>query len=78
MEIELGPYIFLEGFQVVREHYLRDDIYSGSPLDPGCPAPYRLAEDAPHYLIVDTNVVLQQVNVLCKYKANKMSPSSDA
>ena len=33
--------------KVVREHYLRDDIWSGSPLA--------------HYLIVDTNIVLQQV-----------------
>lgn len=50
--------------QVVREHYLRDDIYSGTPLDPDCPSTsYLLAPDARHYLIVDTNVVLQQVRV---------------
>lgn len=48
--------------QVVREHYLRDDIYSGTPLDPECPPEaYKLSGDAPHYLLVDTNVVLHQV-----------------
>ena len=48
--------------QVVREHYLRDDIQSGSPLDPRCdPEAAKLAADAPHYLVVDTNIVLQQV-----------------
>ena len=48
--------------QVVREHYLRDDIYSGSPLDPDCPPDaYKLSSEAPHYLIVDTNVALHQV-----------------
>ncbi len=48
--------------QVVREHYLRDDISSGSPLDPECDAEsVKLSSDAKHYLIVDTNVVLQQV-----------------
>lgn len=47
--------------QVVREHYLRDDIYSGTPLDPTCPAEaWKLSGEAPHYLVVDTNVVLHQ------------------
>eukprot|EP00884_Botryococcus_braunii_P014654 jgi/Botrbrau1/2318/Bobra.39_1s0007.1 len=50
--------------KVVREHYLREDIYSGSPLDPVCPPPHRLSEDAHHYLVVDTNVVLQQISFL--------------
>ena len=49
--------------QVVREHYLRDDIWSGSPLDPECdPAAAKLAPDAQHYLAVDTNVVLSQAS----------------
>lgn len=57
--------------QVVREHYLRDDIYSGTPLDPECPSTsYLLADDARHYLIVDTNVVLQQVGT-----GSNVSPS---
>ena len=52
--------------QVVREHYLRDDIWSGSPLDPECdPAAAKLAPDAQHYLAVDTNVVLSQASCSC-------------
>ena len=48
--------------QVVREHYLRDDIYSGSPLDPeSSPSVNKLSLDASHYIVVDTNVALQQV-----------------
>ena len=48
--------------QVVREHYLRDDIWSGSPLDPESdPACNKLSVGAREYLVVDTNVVLQQV-----------------
>ena len=46
----------------MREHYLRDDIYSGSPLDPECdPSAYKLSADAAQYLVVDTNVALHQV-----------------
>jgi exosome complex exonuclease DIS3/RRP44 len=49
----------------VREHYLRDDIYSGSPLDPECdPASYKLSAEAPLYLVVDTNIVLHQMDLL--------------
>jgi len=48
--------------QVVREHYLRDDIYSGSPLDPDCdPSAYKLSADAGTYLVIDTNLALHQV-----------------
>ena len=48
--------------QVRREHYLRDDISSGTPLDPASdPAANKLAPDARHYLVVDTNVALSQV-----------------
>ncbi|KAG2491107.1 hypothetical protein HYH03_010551 [Edaphochlamys debaryana] len=51
--------------KVVREQYLRDDIWSGSPLDPACdPASHRLAADAPHYLLIDTNVALHQLDFL--------------
>ncbi len=53
-------------FQVVREHYLRDDIYSGSPLDPACPPEAcKLSGEAPHYLLVDTNVALHQAGGSC-------------
>jgi hypothetical protein len=52
----------------VREHYLRDDIYSGTSLDPECdPSAFKLSADAAAYVVVDTNVVLHQVcmRVLC-------------
>ena len=52
-------------FKVVREHYLRDDIYSGSELDPECPENSRvLSGSASCYLVVDTNVVLHQIDLL--------------
>lgn len=48
--------------QIVREHYLRDDIYSGTPLDPECDAAsHKLSPSAPHYLLIDTNIALHQV-----------------
>lgn len=51
--------------KVVREHYLRDDIWSGSPLDPECDQDaVKLSASAAHYLIVDTNIVLQQVMLM--------------
>jgi hypothetical protein len=35
---------------------------SGSPLDAGCdPSAHKLAPDAKHYLVIDTNVALHQV-----------------
>lgn len=47
---------------MVREHYLREDIYSGSPLDPECdPASFKLSPDAQRYIVLDTNVALHQV-----------------
>ena len=49
-------------FKVVREHYLRDDIWSGSPLDAECDQDaVKLSASPAHYLTVDTNIVLQQV-----------------
>ena len=60
--ISNGAQLAISMSQVVREHYLRDDIWSGSPLDPECdPSAVKLAPDAQHYLAVDTNVVLSQV-----------------
>lgn len=53
---------FVRHSQVVREHYLREDIYSGSPLDPECdPSAYKLSPDAERYIVLDTNVALHQV-----------------
>ncbi|KAL6481759.1 hypothetical protein MHYP_G00098390 [Metynnis hypsauchen] len=60
--------------KVVREHYLRDDIWCGSEVCTECKdgAPV-LQQDArtesdlcayPHYLIPDTNVVLHQIDIL--------------
>ncbi|KAL6771469.1 hypothetical protein ACKKBG_A26505 [Auxenochlorella protothecoides x Auxenochlorella symbiontica] len=51
--------------KVVREHYLREDIYSGSPLDPECdPASFKLSPDAQRYIVLDTNVALHQMDFL--------------
>lgn len=51
------------GPQVVREHYLRDDIYCGAPFCKVCDvAAARLSSTASTIVIVDTNVVLNQVN----------------
>lgn len=51
--------------KVIRERYLRDDIWSGTPLDPQCdPSAHRLSASAPHYLLIDTNVALHQLDFL--------------
>lgn len=60
--------------KVVREHYLRDDIWCGSEACSECNQESTvLQRDAriesnlcsfPHYLILDTNVVLHQIDVL--------------
>ncbi|CAH1267033.1 DIS3 [Branchiostoma lanceolatum] len=60
--------------KVVREHYLRDDIWCGSAACGQCPQDKPVLESDPeidsslcgfpHYLIPDTNVVLHQMDVL--------------
>lgn len=60
--------------KIVREHYLRDDIWCGSEVCSDCSQETTvLQKDAyiesslcsfPHYLIPDTNVVLHQIDVL--------------
>nr|XP_057914484.1 exosome complex exonuclease RRP44 [Doryrhamphus excisus] len=60
--------------KIVREHYLRDDIWCGSEVCNECQQESSvLQRDAciesnlcsfPHYLIPDTNVVLHQIDVL--------------
>jgi len=51
--------------KVVREHYLRDDIHSGSPLDAECPPEgAKLSATASHYVVLDTNVALHQMDLL--------------
>ncbi|XP_037296481.1 exosome complex exonuclease RRP44 [Manduca sexta] len=62
--------------KIVREHYLRDDLLCGSAACNTCPhkddelvlesEPTSICAlfDYPHYLILDTNVVLHQIDVL--------------
>ncbi|XP_056252232.1 exosome complex exonuclease RRP44 [Seriola aureovittata] len=60
--------------KIVREHYLRDDIWCGSEVCTVCKQESTvLQKDAciesnlcsyPHYLIPDTNVVLHQIDIL--------------
>ncbi|XP_020494844.2 exosome complex exonuclease RRP44 [Labrus bergylta] len=60
--------------KIVREHYLRDDIWCGSEVCADCKQESTVLQgDAciesnlcayPHYLIPDTNVVLHQIDVL--------------
>uniref|UniRef100_A0A667WV92 DIS3 homolog, exosome endoribonuclease and 3'-5' exoribonuclease n=1 Tax=Myripristis murdjan TaxID=586833 RepID=A0A667WV92_9TELE len=60
--------------KIVREHYLRDDIWCGSEVCSECKQESTvLQRDAciesnlcpfPHYLVPDTNVVLHQIDVL--------------
>ncbi|XP_076159782.1 exosome complex exonuclease RRP44 [Alosa pseudoharengus] len=60
--------------KVVREHYLRDDIWCGSEVCEDCkdespvleknPCLESILCTYPHYLIPDTNVVLHQIDVL--------------
>lgn len=60
--------------KVVREHYLRDDIWCGSKLckickheNPNLESVPQSSSDlfpSPHYVVPDTNVVLHQVDVL--------------
>lgn len=59
--------------KVVREHYLRDDIWCGSEFCHECPqkngrvlcsnpTSQSSLANFPHYVVIDTNVVLHQVN----------------
>ncbi|XAR73670.1 Exoribonuclease II [Bertholletia excelsa] len=51
--------------KVVREHYLRDDIYCGVPSCKVCDTSgARLSSSASTIIIVDTNVVLNQIDLL--------------
>nr|XP_040228737.2 exosome complex exonuclease RRP44 [Anopheles coluzzii] len=62
--------------KIVREHYLRDDIWCGSAACQTCPAdenaalldevPEPVSERFafPHYLLLDTNVILYQMDLL--------------
>lgn len=64
---------FFLGFQEVREHYLRDDIYCGAPYcKNGCKVSSPCLSDS-HFtiLVLDTNVVLNQVHIL-RYNLNSV------
>lgn len=51
--------------KVVREHYLRDDIYCGASICKVCDSSVaRLSSSASTILVVDTNVVLNQIDLL--------------
>ncbi|XP_047968505.1 exosome complex exonuclease RRP44 homolog A-like [Salvia hispanica] len=51
--------------KVVREHYLRDDIYCGAPFCKVCDVTgARLDSNASTIIVVDTNVVLHQIDLL--------------
>ncbi|XP_074308701.1 exosome complex exonuclease RRP44 homolog A [Silene latifolia] len=53
--------------KIVREHYLRDDIYCGASICKVCDASVsRLSADASTILVLDTNVVLNQIDLLEK------------
>ena len=59
--------------KIVREHYLRDDIWCGSTICDGCDHEKTALTENPglnasicncqHYLLPDTNVVLHQVRI---------------
>ncbi|XP_046670667.1 exosome complex exonuclease RRP44 [Homalodisca vitripennis] len=69
----LDTNVVLYNFQIVREHYLRDDIWCGSQLCEVCkqenpvlssdPVSGSTLFPQPHYLLLDTNVVLDQIDV---------------
>ncbi|KAJ7944036.1 Exosome complex exonuclease [Quillaja saponaria] len=51
--------------KVVREHYLRDDIYCGASICKVCDSSVaRLSASASTILVLDTNVVLNQIDLL--------------
>ena len=59
--------------KVVREHYLRDDVPSGSPLDPACPPGAAvLSPHAPFYTVLDANVGLRQGDLLAHPAVNDL------
>ena len=61
--------------KIVREHYLRDDIFCGLKSCDICTGDKKPLQDlssspsdlicTPHHIIIDTNVALHQIDVLC-------------
>ncbi|KAG8292377.1 exosome catalytic subunit dis3 [Homalodisca vitripennis] len=70
----LDTNVVLYNFQIVREHYLRDDIWCGSQLCEVCkqenpvlssdPVSGSTLFPQPHYLLLDTNVVLYNFQIV--------------
>lgn len=68
-----NKFVFI--LQIVREHYLREDIWCGSSICALCdlkqhdkvlpinPESLNSNYPFPHYLVLDTNVVLDQIDV---------------
>uniref|UniRef100_A0A7C9AS55 Uncharacterized protein n=1 Tax=Opuntia streptacantha TaxID=393608 RepID=A0A7C9AS55_OPUST len=51
--------------KIVKEHYLRDDIYCGAPACTVCDtSAARLSPNASTILVLDTNVVLNQIDLI--------------
>ena len=51
--------------KVVKEHYLRDDIYCGLEVCPVCQNDNPiLSKEAEHYVILDTNVIVHQIDLI--------------
>ena len=48
----------------MRQHYLRDDLPTGCPQLDAPELEPRLSAVAPRYLVLDTNVVLHQIDLL--------------
>lgn len=71
----LTTIVYFNYLQIVREHYLREDIWCGSAICKLCdhrehdkilataPASPNPNFPFPHYLVLDTNVVLDQIDV---------------
>merc|ERR1712071_190007 len=81
MDLDITCKVFLRKtkrgkvLKVVREHYLRDDLWCGSSICRECgeenaaslestPVSSSTLCDFPHYIVIDTNVVLHQIDVL--------------
>lgn len=60
--------------KIVREHYLRDDLSCGSELCLACDTKEAILDKIPtssskkymepHYLLLDTNIILEQIDIL--------------
>ena len=56
----------------VRQHYLRDDLPTGCPQLDAPDLEPRLSASAARYLVLDTNVVLHQIDLLEHRRAEQL------